>query len=105
MTVKDGKLYNENNEVAVIHSVGYGAGWSTWNEYPESMFDPDIAQMILNKAPYQEIAELAESKWPDGYWSADHLTVSWVPSGTKFFIQEYDGLERIIYLNEVEIIA
>ena len=91
-----------NGEVAVLVSPGFGAGWYTWNlEHPECLFDPDIVEAVLAKKSTDDIIALAEAKWGTGnddYFyagGARSLTVEWVPIGTRFQIDEYDGSEGI----------
>jgi hypothetical protein len=89
--------------VAVLISGDYGAGWSTWNRgHPDMLFDPDIAQMILDEKSDDEIAAAAEAKWPDVYIGGlDGLAVQWIPVGTEFTVDEYDGFETISYKDQV----
>jgi len=92
--------YKQGNMVAVLISRGYGAGWSTWNhQYKEQMlFDPEIVQLLLNEAGDEAIAKIAEVKWPDAYvLGSDGLTIEWMPEGTEFIIEEYDGHESVAY--------
>ena len=93
----------ENGKVAVLVSGGYGAGWSTWMyDYPDCLFDPVIAQMVIDGAEETEIAVVAEKRYPDAYLGGiDGIDVVWIPIGTHFRINEYDGAESIEYLNEV----
>jgi hypothetical protein len=36
-------------------------------------------------------------KWPEVYLGAlSNLTVAWIPIGTKFRIEEYDGNESVV---------
>jgi hypothetical protein len=100
--IRDGK-------VAVLYSPGYGAGWSTWNyEYPEMLFDPEIVEFLeqhenddprdtlLKREVTRKIEEIAEKKYPDGYFGgADDLTIVWLDEGTHFIVNEYDGSESI----------
>ena len=40
-----------DGKVAVLVSRGFGAGWSTWmSDYPECVFDPVLAQMLIDGA-------------------------------------------------------
>ena len=89
--------------VAVLVSRGFGAGWSTWNhEYPEMLFDPEIADLVLNGAVEDDIVALASSKYPDAYLGGvDGLSVRWVPVGTKFRVDEYDGSESLDIMDEM----
>lgn len=84
--------------VAVLYSPGYGAGWSTWNnEYSdELMFDPGLVDLIESGAEIEKVEAYATLKWPDIYLGGlDGLTIEWVPQGTAFRVQEYDGAESI----------
>ncbi len=94
--VKDGM-------VAVLVSRGYGAGWSTWmSDYPECLFDPVLAQMIIDGADEMEIATVAQKRYPDAYLGGlAGLDVEWLPVGTKFRVDEYDGAESIEYLGDI----
>jgi hypothetical protein len=103
------KKYVKDGEVAVAVSPGYGAGWSTWESDTKLIdtlvFHPDIIQMILD----------GKAEEMNKYWLVEHfgvefnnvytegrnqLIVEWLPVGTKFRIDEYDGHEEIVYLNE-----
>lgn len=96
--VKDGK-------VAVLVSRGFGAGWSSWmndDDAPECLFDPVIAQMLIDGADEMKIASVAEERYPNSYTGGvDGLTVEWLPVGTKFRISEYDGAESIEILGDI----
>lgn len=86
--IKDGK-------VAVIYSPGYGAGWSTWGN-PQSCFDGELAQAILDGLPTDTLLEIATKNWPGEYTGGIHgARVKWVPVGTRFEIEEYDGAESV----------
>lgn len=91
---KDGK-------VAVLISGGYGAGWSTWvggDKAEEALFDPVLAQMIIDEKPLDDLINTAKERYPDGYYGGlrDVMRVEWLDKGTKFMVDEYDGSERII---------
>jgi hypothetical protein len=102
-----------NGLVAVLYSPGYGAGWSTWNTMrgeilgDELLFDPSIVYMVeeMEKADdasrsswVDNIVAYCEKKYPDGYFGgAGDLTIEWIPEGTQFRIDEYDGSESIMY--------
>ena len=84
--------------VAVLYSPGFGAGWFTWNyEHPECIFDPEIVEMVEKEAESYEIAQFAESKYGKDFYSGgtDDLRIMWIPEGTEFIINEYDGSESI----------
>lgn len=98
--------YIKDGQVAVAYSPGYGAGWATWN-YDEStdilIFHPDIINMILsNKQSEIDNDWLVEhfgEEFKDVYCGgASNLDIKWVPVGTQFRIDEYDGSESVIAL-------
>ncbi len=89
--IRDGK-------VAVLISPGYGAGWYTWNtEHPECLYDPEIVKIVLGEAK-GDISEIADNKFGDDFtaYGSDQLVVVWVPVGSRFRIDEYDGSESLI---------
>jgi hypothetical protein len=86
----------DNGKVAVLYSPGFGAGWSTWNqEVPEIIFDPAIVKFVEN----DQMAELntyVTLKYPGLYTGGmKDLAIAWVPVGSLFKINEYDGGESI----------
>lgn len=86
----------DNGRVAVLYSPGFGAGWSTWNqEVPEIVFDPAIVKLV-EQDKWAELATYVSLKYPGLYTGGmDELKVAWVPEGTLFKINEYDGSESI----------
>lgn len=102
------KKFIRDDEVAVLISPGFGAGWSTWNySCPECLFDPEIVQMVLDNKPWQEIANFADAKYEtetNYFYSggASDLVVRWVPVGTKFRVHEYDGSETLEIKEELD---
>ena len=98
--------YIKDGKVAVAYSPGFGAGWATWN-YDEPIetliFHPDIINMILsNKQSEIDNDWLVEhfgEEFKDVYCGgASNLDIEWVPVGTQFRIDEYDGSESVIEL-------
>lgn len=97
--IRDGK-------VAVLYSPGYGAGWSTWNDCPECLFDPDIVALVESGVSEEAISEKAKEKWSGNnscFYSggARDLTIEWIPEGTQFIVHEYDGSESIRYIEDI----
>ena len=99
--------YIRNGQVAIAYSPGFGAGWSTWvpdDELAETLlFHPDIINMILsNKQSEIDNDWLVEhfgEEFKDVYCGGvDNLSIKWVPVGTQFRIDEYDGSESVIEL-------
>lgn len=90
--IRDGK-------VAVAYSPSFGAGWYSWNSsHVELLFHPKIITMIL-EGMQKHINEnwiLTHLGIADVYCGgADDLTILWLPIGTKFKVDEYDGSEYI----------
>lgn len=101
------KKYIKNGKVAIAYSPGYGAGWSTWefdNELVETLlFHPDIINMILsNKQSEIDKDWLVEhfgEEFKNVYCGgASNLSIKMLPVGTHFRIDEYDGSEKVIEL-------
>jgi hypothetical protein len=106
--IRDGK-------VAVLYSPDFGAGWYTWNiaydekNDPQSLlFDPILVELVENISGENKfdfvdrIEKRAEELVPNGYFgAADKLKIEWIPVGTQFVIDEYDGSESIRVKGEV----
>lgn len=93
-----------NRCVAVLVSHGYGAGWYTWESDEAMLFDPVLAEMLLESGDYIEGGEsylnklktVANKRYPNAYLGGlDGLAVHWVPEGLRFRIEEYDGSESL----------
>jgi len=97
--IRDGK-------VAVLYSPGFGAGWSTWNTpLPELLFDPIIVDFVLNKPEnwLQGIEAYCELVYPGAYTGgASDLEVMWIPAGSQFLVEEYDGSESVVLMDEMK---
>ena len=93
--IKDGK-------VAVLYSPGHGAGWYTWHNISELLFDPKVVDMVLEKTSAETIELYCKTVYEDHYYGgAEDLEVAWVPTGTEFVIDEYDGYESITFKDKV----
>ena len=121
------------NCVAVLYSPGYGAGWYSWHNLEELLYDPEIVKIaekmeVINKKwqdaykrndvaakhslgdQHQDLIEkvekYAESKYPEDEQpytgGVSSLCVAWLPEGTKFRIDEYDGSESIEIKEKVD---
>lgn len=87
-----------DGQVAVLYSPGFGAGWSTWNPtFPECIFDPEIVRMIENETDRYEIVRFVEQKYGDEFYAGgvEDLIIVYLPEGTEFVINEYDGSESV----------
>ena len=99
--IKDGK-------VAVLVSHGYGAGWYSWNtDYKELLFHPKIVEMVEQKR-LKEIDDewVKENLGIDIYaGGADGLKIHWLPVGTAFYIDSYDGDESLRTSSDLVLVA
>jgi hypothetical protein len=79
--------------VAVAVSSGFGAGWSTWNDVDP--MDARFNQLFLDEKFYEATALCDELGL--GYSNGAYdVVIRWVPEGTKFRIDEYDGSESLV---------
>ena len=84
-----------DGQVAVLYSPEYGAGWYSCHQIEELVFDPSIVAWLEAKET-DKILSYVTLKYPDAYVGGlKHLTIRWVPVGTLFRIDEYDGNESI----------
>jgi hypothetical protein len=90
------RYYNENGELGVLISVGFGAGWSTWND-EDIAYDKRIIEKWLEGTTSNDMCDYIESlgyrrPYMGGYRD---LRLKFIPRGTMFCIDEYDGAESI----------
>lgn len=104
----------KNGEVAVLYSPGYGAGWSTWcynKDLVETLlFHPLIVEKVESGLELEITSEwLVEQFGRDfeGVYcgGAGQLEIEWLPEGTAFRIDEYDGFETVITKEHLYYIA
>lgn len=88
-----------NGQVAILVSPGFGAGWSTWagDEHREfALFDHRLVECLESGgdvgALVTEILGENEYFYTGG---ARDLVIEWLPVGTPFKINEYDGFESL----------
>ena len=100
MSIIGGKVVRDGH-VAVLVSGGYGAGWSTWGSV--SVFDPDMVEAVERGDSPEQLVALAETLYPEEYvGGAEQLSVRWIPEGTLFRIEEYDGSESLELASNVQ---
>ena len=90
--------------VAVLYSPGYGAGWYTWHNIPELIYDPVVVDMV-EQDRRNEIEAYCEEKYPSFtkcYLGAEDLTITWIKEFRVFLIEEYDGNESIRFREDIE---
>lgn len=93
--IRDGK-------VAVLVSPGHGAGWSTWadHEFVERcLFDPLVVAWVEGGKVGPVPVDQYDEYFYDG--GARDLEVQWIPEGTRFRVEEYDGYESLILADKV----
>lgn len=99
--IRDGK-------VAVLVSPGWGAGWYSWNtEHQELLFHPKLVEMVEQNR-HKEITEewVLENLGIDIYsGGAGDLRIEWLPVGTVFEINEFDGNESLRTLDDLHLVA
>lgn len=96
--IKEGK-------VAILYSPRYGAGWYSWNNFcPQCVFSPEIVKMVEDDRLDDVTSELCKSLFGDEFYSggSDGLRIHWLPEGTNFTIDEYDGFESIHYVDQIQ---
>jgi len=89
--------------VAVLYSPGYGAGWYTWHNIPELIYDPTIVEMI-EQGRLNDVEAYCEKTYPSFtkcYIGASDLEISWIKEGREFIIEEYDGNESIRFREDI----
>lgn len=100
--VKDGK-------VAVLYSLGFGAGWYTWNRDAgqQLIYEPIVVEWVLAGKPNNHMAtavfDYIQQQYSHVYTGGmQDLEVRWLPIGARFRINEYDGSEHIVTDEEEE---
>lgn len=94
--------------VAVLVSPGFGAGWSTWANTPPlkdwARFSPAVVAWVEG-GKSEDIDELVKRELgEDTYFytgGAGDLEIEWLPVGTQFRIDEYDGSESLEVSSDV----
>ena len=100
--IRDGK-------VAVLVSPGFGGGWYTWNHVDELLFHPVLVNMVENglrsdidEAFIADLLGIVDHASMPYLGGADKLEVRWLPIGTEFIVEDYDGSEEITIKNHVD---
>ena len=90
-----------NSKIAILVSPRHGAGWYSWHESEQLLFEPKIISMILENASRLDIIEYCEENYPNLDISGlDGLEVMFVDPCAKFRISEYDGAETLVLQDE-----
>lgn len=106
------EYYEKDNMIGVLISPGWGAGWQTWtdNDFP--------VNVALDKRVIEKWLELKDESdgrekfcsWlsmitNDKYFYAGGwrtLELVFVPKGSTFKIDEYDGFESLSFITDSE---
>lgn len=93
----------ENGLVAVLYSPGFGAGWYSWHNVRELLFDPKVVDMVMDKTSAETIELYCETVYGKDFYygGASDLQVVWIPQGYQFIIDEYDGNEILTLKDDV----
>lgn len=100
--IRDGK-------VAVLISPGFGAGWSTWagdglDRF--ALFDRRLVEAA--EAGVDDIEPLIKKLTGKEYFYCGgwrDVVVKWLPQGTAFYVDEYDGNESIRTTEDLTYVA
>lgn len=97
--IRDGK-------VAVLYSPGYGAGWSSWGAPLEAIFHPKLIELVEDGNQNLITRELCQELFNEAWYigGAEDLSIEWLPEGTAFEIEEYDGYESIRVMTDAKFI-
>jgi hypothetical protein len=95
------RIVRDGTEVCVLVSYGYGAGFCSWNE-EVSPFEPKIVAIVL--AGQKHALADADPGEVAAWLGIDHvylggasgLQIEYLPLGTRFRIDEYDGAESLV---------
>ncbi len=84
-------------KVAVLYANDYGGGWYTAHQIEELLFDPEVVDMVERKVNPTEIIEYCVEHYGNNKWfqNAPDLAIAWIPEGSIFRIDEYDGNESV----------
>ena len=98
-----------NNEVAVLISHGFGAGWYSWNnDHQELLYHPKLVEMVeQNRANEIDDDWVEENLGIENVYcgGAEDLQIHWLPVGTAFEVDEYDGAESLRTLADLVLVA
>lgn len=95
--------------VAVLVSPGYGAGWSKWADDDKkltALFDRRFVEAA--EAGVKDIESVCEEVFGGDYMYTGgwrNIQVRWLPEGTVFIVEEYDGSENLRFVSDISITA
>jgi hypothetical protein len=71
-------------------------------EYPEIKFDPMIITLILAGSEIGVIEDYVEQNYPEASICTGRLVIEWVEPGKPFIIEEYDGHEKLTFMDHFD---
>lgn len=107
------RYYNDNNELAVLISPCFGAGWSTWsyNYSNDLALDKRIVEYFMihknkSNSTLDDLENFLESIGYHNVYTGGwcDIEIVWIPKDTIFYIKEYDGAESIVTLRDMPFI-
>lgn len=103
--------YDEDGNALILYSPEYGAGWSTWDDpwdvdselrYAIARDKRVVEYYIKNNPTEQEMKNFLETLGYMGVFMGGYdLEIARIPKGHQFRIDEYDGAEQVIDLNDM----
>lgn len=91
-----------NGNVGVLVSPGFGAGFLTWGAPEEAIFDPFLIDLIEDEK-YQDAVDYVQKTYEDAFTGGvQDLVIKWIPEGSKFIINEYDGFESLQLMDDTD---
>jgi len=97
------------NQVAVLISPSFGAGWYSWNRsHQELLYHPKIVWMVeRNRSNQIDEDWIKENLGIKGVYcgGASNLEIRWLPVGTAFEVKEDAGAERLLTLSDLVLVA
>ena len=98
-----------HNQVAVLISPSFGAGWYSWNRsHPELLFSPKIIWMVeRNRSNQIDEDWVLKNLGISGVYcgGAKGLEIHWLPVGTAFEVKEDAGAESLVTLTNLVLVA
>jgi hypothetical protein len=97
------KKFIKDGCVAVLFSPDFGAGWYSWHGVKELLFDRQLVGMVMEGVTSETIELYCREVYGDHYYGGATLglEIAWVPSGTEFMVEDYDGAETVTLKDEV----
>lgn len=85
-------------KVAVLYTHEHGGGWYSAHKVEELLFDPEVVNMVERNESPSNIIDYCVKHYSNRHWyqSATDLAIAWIPQGSIFRIDEYDGREAVV---------